>query len=62
MFKEKKGKYDIISYHYITTSAFRYPTCKYLNLAFVANGLVYAIFIKMNVIKKHMIQNEKVSI
>lgn len=27
-YKEKKGKYDIISPHYIVSSAFRYPTCK----------------------------------
>ncbi len=27
VYKEKRGKYDIISPHFLVTSAFRYPTC-----------------------------------
>jgi hypothetical protein len=27
MFKDKKGKYDIVSYHNVCIEAFRYPTC-----------------------------------
>ena len=32
MYKEKKSKFDVISPHYIVSSAFRYPTCNIIIL------------------------------
>lgn len=54
MFKEKKGKFDIVSCHNVCTANFRYPT------SFVANGIVYEIFIKLSTIKTYIHKYEAV--